>query len=247
MNLSQTVDAAAQLIAHADHIIKQPQLLEDGSLHSYWVYSRDMTNSWMQNLAVCQKVLQTGTQVRQRQCWLEYEPDLRDVFRADILHRVWFTILKAADVEQNARHAEPIARSVLAAQLQVRIRCLKLILAGHQIDAARMRTLNEMRKNSEMWSDFLCGHLASKYQIDDVLFDSQRAHTWGEQPLSEVFPELKLYDQSPASADLNWNLIAEIRKGESLNPLQVLVRKMLNCFPETAFDPQGLLRNFKQN
>jgi len=245
LNLSHTVDAAAQLVAHADCLVHHSQLIRDAPLHAYWSYSRELTNTWMQNLAICQRVLEDSNPIRRRHCWLEYEPDLRDILRADVLHRVWYTILRAADKAAGKRHVEPIARSVLASQMQVRIRCLKLILAGHSIDASRMRSLNQLRKNAEMWSDFLCAHLALTHEVDDIFYNKRRAREWGQQPLSVVFPELRLPERLPAS-DLNWQMASGIRKNDSLNTLQQLIRKMLDCFPDTAFDKNGLLRGYEK-
>jgi len=247
LNLSQTVDLAAHLIAHADHILHDSQRIDDQHLHEYWVHSRDLSHHWMQNLSVCQRVLENSTHTRQRQCWLEYEPDLRDILRVDVLHRVWYLILRSADIEQKTHHSEPIARSALTAQMQVRIRCLKLILVGHKIDAAQTGHLNELRKNAEKWSDFLCGHLAKSYGVDELLFDKQRAHLWGEKRIEEVMPELNRQDFNETQCELNQLLIHNPDASESLYPIQRLTQTMLHCFPESAFDENGLLKSFDQD
>jgi len=228
-------------MVRAGHLLRGETLIEDRSLHHYWIYSRDLANQWLQNLATCQKVLSQSEPVRSRQCWLEYEPDLHEILRAEILHRTWYTILKAADVRKGVCHSEPIGRSVLAHQMQVRTRALRLILSGYQIDAARMKRLNSVRKSMEAWSDLVCAHLAVRYRIEGVIFDPIRARRWSKQPLETLLPDLKLPVSAVQNTDLAWNLISTSRDPLSLNSLQRLVRSMLDCFPPAAFDCDGIL------
>ncbi|MBL4885836.1 MAG: hypothetical protein JKY95_15055, partial [Planctomycetaceae bacterium] len=124
MKLTETLDISTRMMARAGHLLNGESLVKDQALHSYWIYSRDMANNWLRNMAICQKVLSQANPIRSRQCWLEYEPDLQEILRADILHRTWYTILKASDAQKNVCHCEPIARSVLAHQMQVRTRAL---------------------------------------------------------------------------------------------------------------------------
>ncbi len=243
MKLTEALDISARMMTRAGHLLDAKEMIEDKALHQYWVYSRDLSNQWLQNLSICQKVLSQGDPIRSRQCWLEYEPDLREILRADIMHRSWYTILQAVDTKKDVCHCEPISRSVISNQMQVRTRALKLILSGYQIDAARMNRLNEIRKSAEAWSDLICSHFALRYDIQGILFDKQRAAKWGQQPLEQLLPELKLPVFSPRQDDSNWNFISGEQNLNKLNSLQKLARTMLNCFPPSAFDRDGTLRS----
>ena len=229
-------------MARAGHLLNAEEMIEDKALHQYWIYSRDLANQWLQNLSICQKVLSQGDPIRSRQCWLEYEPDLREILRADILHRSWYTILQAVDTKNAVCHCEPISRSVLSHQMQVRTRALKLILSGYQIDAARMNRLNEIRKSAEAWSDLICSHLVVRYDIKGILFDEKRARRWSKQPLEHLLPELKLPASATRQIDLNWSIISGTQNVNRLNSLQKLARTMLDCFPPSAFDHDGTSR-----
>ena len=241
LNLTQTLDVAAHLLARADGLWTGDYAIPDAALHAYWVYSRDLTHQWMQNLTVCQRVMEMGPQRRARQCWLEYEPDIREILRADILQRTWYVILQASDKQRRACHAEPIARSVLAAQMQARVRALRLVLAGHQIDAARMQGLNQLRRTAESWSDLLCAHLATRHEVPDVLFDEKRARIWAQTPLTEMLPELKIPGASSAIGELNRELCNIAPQQFPLGSLQTLTARMLDCLPP-ARDDQTLRR-----
>lgn len=242
MNLSEALDLSARMMARAGHLIDAEQMVEDKALHHYWIYSRDLANHWQQNLSICQKVLAQGDPIRSRQCWLEYEPDLREILRADLLHRSWYTILQAVDSEKNVCHCEPISRSVLSSQMQIRTRALRLILSGYQIDAARMSRLNEIRKSAEAWSDLICSHLAIRYGIQGILFDEKRAARWGKQPLEHLLPELSLSVEQSRPVDRNWNRLSQLQDTNRLDSLQKLARTMIDCFPPSAFDQDGILR-----
>ena len=229
-------------MAQADSLLFSANPISDAALHRYWVFSRDLSHQWMQSLAVCQKVLEVGSPQRSRQCWLEYEPEIRDILRADVLQRVWYAILRSADAAQGRCHAEPIARSVLAAQMQTRIRALKLVISGHQFDASRMRALNHLRRSTEEWADFLIAHLAFEYNFTDVLFDQERAQLWSRDPLAQVLPELQIPEPATTLAQLNRELIAASSAVFPLTPLQKLTALMLECFPDSAFDETGSLK-----
>lgn len=241
LKLTETLDISTRMMARAGHILHGEELIDDQAIHSYWAYSRDLANQWLQNMSVCQKVLSQGDPIRSRQCWLEYEPDFQEILRADILHRTWYTILKATDTIKDVCHCEPIGRSVLTHQMQVKTRVLKLILSGYQFDAARMSRLNEIRKSTEAWSDLVCSHLAIRYQVKGIIFDHERAHRWGKQPLEVLLPKLKLPVSAVRQTDLLWNVISTSPDSHSLNTLQRLVRTMLDCFPRAAFDRDGTL------
>lgn len=243
MKLTEALDISARMMTRAGHLLNADEMIEDKALHQYWIYSRDLTNQWLQDLSICQKVLSQGDPIRSRQCWLEYEPDLREILRADILHRSWYTILQATDTKNNVCHCEPICRSVLSNQMQVRTRALKLILSGYQIDAARMNRLNEIRKSAEAWSDLICSHLAIRYDIQGILFDEKRAAQWGKQPLELLLPELKLPAFATRQVDSNWRLITGSQNKHRLNSLQKLARTMFECFPPSAFNHDGTLRS----
>ena len=246
LKLTETLDISTRLMARAGHLLNEENLVKDEALHSYWIYSRDLANHWMQNIAICQKVLAQGDPIRSRQCWLEYEPDLQEILYADILHRTWYTILKAADEKNGVCHCEPIGRSVLIHQMQVRTRALKLILSGYQVDAARMKKMNEIRKSAEAWSDLVCSHLAIRYQVKGIIFNHDRAKKWGRDSLETLLPELNLPDGSARQTDLTWQLISTSQSLDSLNSLQRLVRTMLDCFPRAAFDYDGTLLPVRQ-
>jgi len=238
LNLTQTLDVAAHLLSRADGLWTGDYAIPDAALHAYWVYSRDLSHQWMQNLSVCQRVLELGPPRRARQCWLEYEPDIREILRADILQRTWYVILQASDEIRNTCHAEPIARSALAAQMQTRVRALRLVLAGHQIDAARMQGLNQLRRTAESWSDLFCAHLATKYNLSDILFDEKRARVWAQTPLTEMLPELRIPGASSAIGELNRELCATAPRQFPLGSLQTLTARMLDCLPSTRDDQQ---------
>lgn len=244
MKLAQIVDVATQMVTHAQHILDDGYQIDDQNLHQYWAFSRDLSHEWMHSLSVCQKILDIGDPARHRHCWLEYEPDLRDILRADVLHRVWYSILMASDEVHQTRRSGPIARSILTAHLQTRLRCLKIVLAGHRIDASRMKHLNELRKSSELWSDFLCSHLVRKYRIDSVLFDVDRVRQW--DGTSETALKVERNSLSMVGEANEWDpqLIPRLRKTASLNPLHRLAQVMLSCFPDSAFDKDDLLREF---
>ncbi len=242
LNLAQILDTSARILASAACLNHGPSPIPDPALHAYWVYSRDLSHRWMQSLAVCQKVLEGGNLPRSRQCWLEYEPDIREILRADILQRVWYAILLSTDQFRGDCHAEPIARSALAAQMQTRVRALKLVLVGHRFDAARMKSLNQLRRTAETWSDFLCAHLAYRHNCTDILFQPERAEKWCREPVSQLMPELRIPGQPTTLDELQRVLLHSTSVDFPLGPLPRLTRTILDCFPPGTFDDHSATR-----
>lgn len=236
MNLAQILDTSARILASADCLLDGRDPVPDAALYAFWVHSREMSHQWMQSLAVCQKVLESGDLTRSRQCWLEYEPAIREILRADVLQRTWYVILLAADRQQQITHSEPIARSALSAFMQTRIRALKLVLAGHRFDAARMRSLNHLRHTAEAWSDFLCAQLAFQHNATEILFDEARAQKWSQIPVNHLLPELNIPGHPASLLDLNRLLLETADEEFPLGPLPRLTRKILQCFPPNSFD-----------
>ncbi|MEZ5949440.1 MAG: hypothetical protein R3C12_09535 [Planctomycetaceae bacterium] len=172
---------------------------------------------------------------------MEYEPDIREILRADILQRVWYAILLSTDQFRGDCHAEPIARSALAAQMQTRVRALKLVLVGHRFDAARMKSLNQLRRTAETWSDFLCAHLAYRHNCTDILFQPERAEKWCREPVSQLMPELHSRTANhPRRATKG--IIALYFGGLPSGPLPRLTRTILDCFPPGTFDDHSATR-----
>lgn len=240
MQASELVHLAALIAAHG--IMPVGARIDEtaANLSRYWTASKCRQDRWQRRLrggTGQTNDLLTGCD------WRRLRPLIEEILLSEILTRVWTGFLVASDRSGATADAEPLARSVLGGQLEVRRRALSLLVHAGGVPVSDALAMNQLRRKAERWTDLLLGYLAPRLDLSDLAADPDRwrdfALDWrdaaeqAEAPrwqllhasLQEAFP-VPLEPRSP-NADLNERIAASI----------------LACFPGEAFESTGLFHS----
>lgn len=258
MSLREITELAAIISAHGDHIISAPSHIPDVALHNYWNLAKQESRQQIVQLEELASRFEKGSDEIQapsihdsirinNQPWLSKEQValsniIEDCFTSEILTRVWAVILTATDRKRNESYGEPIARSTMVFQLQVRMKALQLMVDS-KIDQALLARLNLIRRRAELWTDFLIGHLIIDSDMTEFAFDATRSERFGIEHLYYV---LNYKQSSPWDNLMTSNHYIEamesVTEKSSGSMTMKLVGSILNCFPDMAFYENGRFR-----
>jgi hypothetical protein len=151
-------------------------------------------------------------------------------------------VLYAYDRRRKTDEAEPIARSILLAHLDVRQRALALLIHCPHIAAEEAVQLNRLRRRAERWTDLLLGYVGQHYAVSELAFDPQRC--------AEFSADLR-HEQRKAASEQAWRLaLASLRvafrtdnsqPGPNADVNRDIAGSILACFPGELFNATGEL------
>lgn len=240
MNLRHTIELAALISAHSEHLLGRSAPLPSVPLQRFWNSSRKRLDRWLAALEEFALELGAPPGTPLQSSWDRIEPVIEEVFVTEVVTRVWGAVLTALDRTRGTQELEPLARNVLLGHLEARRRALGLMVTGAYVSPADVAQIDRKRRRIERWTDFLLGALVERFGVDDFAFDGERARDFGleqrtraasQQPgvvwdmillsLRMAFP----VDRARVSPNEDWH--------------QEIVGSILACFPEEAFHPDG--------
>lgn len=244
MNLRQTAEVAALVATSAAHIVESPQPVPTPALHGYWKHSRTRLRCWFAALRTAKfNAADAGfpTPDTPQQSLIALA---REILVAEMLTRVWSTVLVAHDERRQSGVARAAVDAVFRGQQEARHEVLALLADEEPLALADQISLDRFRRRMERWTDALLGPLAVDYGIDEFAFDPQRArefsHDGDQGPLrgaaERVMPLLLagLSTAVPSQAEADQ---------ERLLLNLAVVRSILSAYPAEAFGGQGVLRS----
>ena len=141
----------------------------------------------------------------------------------------------------------PVVRSVFLGHQQARQKALQWLMSLANAPQTEMHAaasgLDRLRRNAERWTDLLLGKLADDCEIDEAVFEPERAEEFARD----------LETHPPQDHQLAWRLtVASLRvafrtavaspsPNEDLN--RILASGITACFRSELFDSTGLLRS----
>jgi hypothetical protein len=243
MHSAELVDLAAIVSIHAPSLVRHTRNLPDTELERYWTASKCRQDRWQLALVALKDSRQpligaTGGLHRFALGMFE------EIFTGEILTRVWCGVLAAFDARRAGEHAEPVARSVLVGQLEVRHRALALLSNSREIPLGGLTELNRLRRSCERWTDLLLAEMAHHVDLTslahqpdrmrefaaDVPRDSGSGYTQMRHALLHSSLAGAFHRPSPWPAP-NGDLNRQIAAG------------VLGCFQPELFDGAGVLRS----
>lgn len=248
MHARELVELAALAANHGPLLIESRIRPPDEAVGQYWSASKCRLDRWGRTL----KSLRHATS---DETWIEpsgkaapvvaprgyLRSVLEEIVTAEILTRVWTAVLVGCDRKAEVAEAEPVARNVLAGQLEARHRALTFLLEGPGVSSHDALALNHLRRRAERWSDLLVGRLAAQMDLTEFAPNPSRAAA-----LAADF-------RRQGSGASSWSmLLAALRAafGSGLAPMspnQDLNREIgasvLASFPTKLFDSTGMLQS----
>jgi hypothetical protein len=198
---NQLVDLAWELSQAAEELISAPRPISDGPLFALWQAVRHCTDEWqrrLQQFVLKQELAPAGPATQNHLPHLEHHPtpssvgghaegeprpDLQtlgvEILLADLLLRVWGTILAAQDRQRGVPVARPIMEHVLYAIHYSRSRLLEWVMHGGEAAAS----IDRFRRRCERWTDALIGPILARYGTSLFAHNPRRAWEFGEEQL----------------------------------------------------------------
>jgi hypothetical protein len=97
--------------------------------------------------------------------WREVRPVLEEILVAEILTRVWTSVVCLYDRMHGSR-LEPLVRRVYVGHLEARNRALNVLVYGRGFSTSEAAELNALRRRCERWCDLLLAYLARSHGSD---------------------------------------------------------------------------------
>lgn len=237
LSLRHLAESTALIASKATLLIESRLGMPEARLQTYWMSCRSRTLDWIKQLDTLNCQFNDEPTERHRELWSQAEPLLQEIFVSEILTRVWAGILTASDQTKNQKLAGPIARHTMTAHIDVRNRAMALMLGGPQISLAELARVDRIRRKAERWSDLLISSLVTRYRLEELTFDLQRAVDFANGQMHEVLK---------ATEEPVWEFI---RAGVHLAfasletpcqpPQAAILKCVLSSLPADLFDDYG--------
>jgi len=173
----QLAELAYDLVAVADEIVAAELPVDDAPLLALWQSSRDLTADWQRRL----QRLDRHRDASWSRTWCDDLVRLgHEIFAAELLLRVWGTILAAQDKHRDAATARPILDHVVFNVQHVRSKTMELVMHAGDPAAA----VDRFRRRCERWTDVLVGPLVARYGTALYAHEARRAWEFGEEMLA---------------------------------------------------------------
>ena len=178
MNLRQTAEVAALAAIRADEIIRSPEPISTESLHGYWKSSRVRLKCWFAGLRATPPSSEGGETLSPHH--LRSRVGLvRSILVAELLTRVWSSVLVARDAARSENSAGESAgemvRNVFLGQQEARQEVLQMLSDENRLPMPEASAVEQLRRRVERWTDLLLGPLVLKYDVTEFTFDEERA------------------------------------------------------------------------
>jgi hypothetical protein len=241
VNQRLLAEFTALVAAEASLVIEGPTPISNGLLWVYWQHSQGLWRRWRKTI---EDTANHADPVAGRLLLAA----AKDVLVSEMLTRVWGAVLTACDLRRGTRHAEPIARSVLAAHGQCRVSVLRLLVHSQVLPIERLAELDRTRRRVERWTDVLVGPLVARFgeELADFAFDQRRAHDFGSQQSPARFQATSQPAWSFLMAGLRSAFPGEAGMAVSTkDPTLPIMRSVLAAFPDDAFGSEGPIKSLR--
>lgn len=163
----------------AREVIDGPLSLPEGALQTYWKISRIRLKCWFAALRTIPGRREWPSQLSTCET-VRLGALSREILVAELLTRVWSTVLVARDMVRGENRTSSIARNVYLGQLEARRDVLTLLAGEDRLPQAQIVPLDQLRRRIERWTDLLLGPLLRDYRVSEFLFDETRARELAE-------------------------------------------------------------------
>lgn len=176
---------------HGATLVCERDPLPVEAVNEYWLRSRirfDGWNAMLSNLRPKTLSLSVSSRVR---AWHKLRSVIEEVLLAEPLTRVCVAVASQLEQRQVDCDARAILHNVLSSHLEVRNRCLKIILEGIEQGLPEAEELNQLRHYLEHWTDLLLGYFAHSTLGGQYAFSVSRMEEFAED-----YSQRMLGDQS---------------------------------------------------
>jgi hypothetical protein len=242
MHCCELLELAVVVSTQGAVLVRGAPAIPDWALHQYWSASKSRLDRWGRALkasaSLADQDIGGGVQ------WEVFRDVLVESLAGEVLTRTWTAVVCAHDRLHNSEEGEPIVRSVYLGHLDISRRVLSVLEHLGRLDPLEAASLNRLRCRCERWSDWLVGHVGSRYDVCEFAANPIRA--------AEFADDLRGARTAAQDSTASRLLLASIRAAfrEVLTGAApnydlnlAIATSILACFAPVLFDGAGTLRS----
>ena len=207
----------------------------NAATNKYWTYAKCRQQRWMTVL----KLFEMDLDEQVHDPLPAMEIVIQEVFLSTVLARVWSATLMAHDHHHNTDELTGVAHSIHISQIEIKNRCMRLLLREDLQDKPIVERCNQLRKKIERWTDMLLGQIPDLEAATVFAFEPNRVKDFIRE--NDYNGESCETRQSLYTAALSKDL-RETTSSYSANPAlnRKIAAGILACFPADRFGGYGL-------
>ena len=241
MHSLELAKLAAWVASMGSPMVRLRAKANQAPVHDYWLASRFRFETWSHRLREHRaNIDRPGTSHRIRK-WFEVMPVFQEILLSEPLTRCLACLGGILESRGWDRDFGPLAHSALISHIEMRHRCLNLIVFGHGLPVDQAAKLNRLRRQLEIYNDQLLGCLPPTPEIDAYAFEGSfvsQTHSRLNGSNSE-FHQLAFHVQALAIS-LERMLSGAIDSlVVSARPNEKLAKAALGILPSCLFDSFG--------
>lgn len=246
MQLSDIVETAGLVSAHARHVIESEHAPSGAALDRFWHASRSRLDDRLRRLTDASAQAANLHDMERASFWEGVTPLLEEVFVQEMLARVWSAVLIACDQHRGEKRCETIARNTLIGQMRLRQHALQILLCASNGPQQESMQANRVRRQAERWTDILLAHLTARYDLGDIAFDETRAADFAEGQFIDgrVDPRHGTWEFIMAGLRLAFVNVGGTADRADAQQREI-VASILGSFPQDAFVADGPFRSIE--
>jgi hypothetical protein len=242
MHVCRLIELAGLLVWHGPTLICNGEAIPSDSIEQYWTTSKVRLDRWAWSLKRLSK--HDASDAASAQDTPNAVSLLEEILASEMLTRVWTAVACVHDRQRGQQDIEPVARSIMLGQMEMRHRVLTLMVRGPVLNAEAAVRLNRFRRRTEHWTDLLIGHLVPLYNVSEFAPDPQRAQEFANdlQQRGSLARGRRAWSLTLTSLRTAFQVgLSEISPNGDLNAR--IAGSILSCFPPETFDSTGLFRS----
>jgi hypothetical protein len=231
MHSREMIELAAFVSTQGPALLTNPQRLTSDNLARYRGASNSRIEHWNRLMAAWDRAdVRPETSLVTSLC--------EEVLTADVLVRVWSTLLAGCHRVGAPTDAHHVALDAFAAQQQMYGAVLEALLDDTLMPAQDALSLDRLRRRAEGWSDLLVGHLTAYCGIDRYAPRPERARQFAADQAEVDRDQPQAWKLVLASLRLAFRPLASRSPSAPYNA--EIASAILGAFDAATFEPNGL-------
>lgn len=147
-------------------------------MKDYWRFSKQRADNWHVDLRHLRLQLDDVGASRRAELWGLLRLLIEDILACELLTRVMAGVCSALEKQEIDLDSAAIATNVFSSHLEIRHRCLQLLLVGQGLPVDHAVEINRLRFALEVVTDFLLARIGDPESVEQFCFSSQRTREY---------------------------------------------------------------------
>tara|TARA_R100001132_G_C3274155_1_gene96271 strand:+ start:5052 stop:5990 length:939 start_codon:yes stop_codon:yes gene_type:complete len=175
----------------------------------------------------------------------ELEVIFKDFFAEEMLIRIVTTVFAATDQKRKQCQAEPIARSLFLAFLDLKRVVLAVMVAENHLSLEALKRINRTRRSIERWTDLMLGQFVLRYNMQEFAHEPERARDFGEDQATNLNAPSPVQTWELITAGLRISFPAGLTS-QSSDHWEKMLATIMACYPADCFHQSALMKSIQQ-